>query len=85
LYRQHKGQDPNGNGGRQGAGANRWAKWKKPRPEENNKRIIINNGDPYTWVPNTKRWSKDDTAPSGLASGVPTQSPILPLQQAGDD
>jgi hypothetical protein len=83
LYHLHKGQDPNGNGGRQGAGTNRWAKWKKPRPEENNKRII--NGDPYTWIPNTKRWSKDETAPSGLASGVPTQSPTLPLQQAGDD
>jgi hypothetical protein len=83
LYRQHKGQDPNKNSGRRGDGANRWAKWKKPRPEENNKRII--NGDPYTWVPNTKRWSKDDTTPSGLASGVPTQSPTLPSQQAGDD
>jgi hypothetical protein len=52
LYCQHKGQDPNGYGGRQGAGANRWAKWKKYRSKENNKRII--NGDPYTWIPNTK-------------------------------
>jgi hypothetical protein len=83
LYRQHKGHDSNGNssGGRSD-GANRWAKWKKPRPEENNKRII--NGDPYTWVPNTKRWSKDETAPSGLTTGLPTTGPTPPPQQAGD-
>jgi hypothetical protein len=83
LYRQHKGQDPNGNnGGVRGDGANRWAKWKKPRPEENNKRII--NGDPYTWVPNTKRWSKDEATPSGLTTGLPSPGPTPPLQQAGD-
>jgi hypothetical protein len=73
LYRQHKGLDPRASGGGRGDFTNRWTKWKKPRPEENNKRII--NGDPFTWVPATKRWSKDETAPSGFVAGTPAVPP----------
>lgn len=73
LYRQHRGQDSRSNGGGRGEFPNRWTKWKKPRPEENNKRII--NGDPYTWIPATKRWSKDETSPSGFGAGTPSTQP----------
>ena len=81
LYRQHKGQSTSESGG---ARENRWTKWKKPKQGESNKRII--NGDPHTWVPANKRWSKDDAIPSGLNVGGPTPPPTLPNpQQAGDD
>jgi hypothetical protein len=78
LYREHKGNDPNGGAGR-GAATNRWAKWKRPRPEEDNKRII--NNAPFTWNPSTKRWMKDDTPPSGFAAGTPAAQPSPPPQQ----
>jgi hypothetical protein len=72
LYREHKGQDPcdTSVGRGRGTGENRWAKWKKPKPEEGNKRII--NGSPFTWNPTVKRWVKDDTSPSGLTAGTPS-------------
>jgi hypothetical protein len=96
LYRQHKGNQDSrsGSGGRgQGEFTNRWTKWKKPRPEENNKRII--NGDPFTWIPATRRWSRDETPPSGLTAGTPTgqqaaednssRPPLLPTSIGTDD
>ncbi|OEU09869.1 hypothetical protein FRACYDRAFT_248118 [Fragilariopsis cylindrus CCMP1102] len=55
-----KGEDPASAGGR--GITNRRAKWKHPKPEENNKRII--NNAPFTWNPSTKRWMKDDTLPA---------------------
>jgi hypothetical protein len=80
LYREHKspgtaGGRGDGNGGR---GGDRWSKWKRPRPEENNKRII--NNAPFTWNTSTRRWSKDETplGPSGLSTGTPS---IVPNQQ----
>jgi hypothetical protein len=84
LYREHKG--PITNGGRgdgSGRGGDRWSKWKRPRPEENNKRII--NNAPFTWNQATRRWSKDDTppGPSGLGAGIPSLPPSQ--QKAGDD
>ena len=74
MYRQHKdARDGPGN-----RPENRWAKWKKPKQGESNKRII--NGDPHTYVPATKRWAKDD-APSGHGAMVPAQTPpTLPAQ-----
>jgi hypothetical protein len=81
LYREHKGDDTRGtNGGRgRGDGTNRWTKWKRPRPEEQNKRII--NNAPFTWNPTTKRWMKDDTPPSGLGGLTAGTPPLLPLSQ----
>jgi hypothetical protein len=80
LYREHKGQDPRDtSGGRgRGTGENRWTKWKKPKQDESNKRII--NCSPFTWNPTTKRWVKDDTPPSGLTAGTPG-----PAQSSGED
>jgi hypothetical protein len=87
LYREHKGDDSRGtNGGRgRGDGTNQWTKWKRPRPEEQNKRII--NNAPFTWNPTTKRWMKDDTPPSGLGGLTAVTPPLLPLSQQhpGDD
>lgn len=74
LYREHKGDSRDTSGGR-GTRENRWTKWKKPKQDESNKRII--NSAPYTWNPTTKRWDKDDTPPSGMTAGTPApaQSP----------
>jgi hypothetical protein len=84
LYREHKGEDPNASTGGRGT-TNRWTKWKRPRPEENNKRII--NNAPFTWNPSTKRWMKDDTPPSGLTAGTAGATPSPPPQQqtGGED
>jgi hypothetical protein len=78
LYREHKGDDLKGAANGQGQITNRWAKWKRPRQDESNKRII--NNAPFTWNPSTKRWMKDDTPPSGLAAALPTQQ-----QQPGEE
>lgn len=75
LYREFKGQDPASTGG---IGVNRWAKWKRPKADESNKRVI--NTAPHTWNPTTKRWDKDDTPPSGLLTGTP--APAAPPAQA---
>jgi hypothetical protein len=66
-----------------GPSGDRWSKWKRPRPEENNKRII--NNAPFTWNQATRRWSKDNTppGPSGLSAGMPSPPPSQ--QKAGDD
>ena len=57
---EHKGEDPASAGGR--GITNRRAEWKRPKPEENNKRII--NNAPFTWNPSTKRWMLDATPPA---------------------
>jgi hypothetical protein len=83
LYRKHKGDSDNGGrgDGAGGRGGDRWSKWKRPRPEENNKRII--NNAPFTWNSSTRRWSKDETppGPSGLNAGTPS---IAPAQASGE-
>ena len=60
---------------------NRWTKWKKPKQGESIKRII--NGDPHTWIPANKRWSKDDAIPSGNGAMVPSQTPPSVPPQEG--
>jgi hypothetical protein len=84
LYWEHKGDDPSGSAGGRGV-TNRWAKWKRPRPEENNKRII--NNAPFTWNPSTKCWMKDDTHPIGLTAGTAGTPPSPPPKQqtGGED
>ena len=78
LYRQHKGTGDTPNGGTR---ENRWTKWKKPKQGESIKRII--NGDPHTWIPANKRWSKDDAIPSGNGAMVPSQTPPSVPPQEG--
>ena len=83
LYREHKDtRDIAAGRGARAPGENRWTKWKKPKQDESNKRII--NGAPYTWNPTTKRWDKDDTPPSGMTAGTNTPAPA-PAQPAGED
>jgi hypothetical protein len=77
LYHEHK--SPGGRSKDNGR-CDRWSKWKRPRPEENNKRII--NNAPFTWNPLSKQWFKDETppGPSGLNAGTPS---LPPTQQQG--